>query len=130
MRNNAVVHIQQDEYERGKKYIDGISCIKRFSHKAEIADGIKSVKTGGHSVGSCIVEITSDAEKYPSVSFGFATSEQVSLVPMFHFVLFVEPRLHITLFFICSYNQIFRFLLNFIYSLGVSPFFSLKILEK
>lgn len=58
------VHIQQDEYERGKKYIDGISCIKRFSHKAEIADGIKSVKTGGHSVGSCIVEITSDAEEY------------------------------------------------------------------
>lgn len=62
--NNAAVYIQQDEYESGKDYLDGISDIKQFSDEAEIADGIKAVKIGGHSIGSCIVEITSDAEKY------------------------------------------------------------------
>lgn len=54
---NATVHIERDEYESGRKYIpDGFS-VNVFSGKFDVTENIKIVKIGGHSKGSCIVEI-------------------------------------------------------------------------
>lgn len=61
---NARIHIQKDEYERGKSYLEGVTNINLFDEEFEIATNIKVVKSGGHSIGSCIVEITENAEKY------------------------------------------------------------------
>lgn len=54
---NATVHIEKDEYESGRKYIpDGFS-VNVFSEEFLVTKNIKIVKIGGHSKGSCIVEI-------------------------------------------------------------------------
>lgn len=59
----ATVYIQRDEYQNGKKYFNDYTKVKIFDDEFEICDGVKVVKIGGHSKGSCIVEITAD-KKY------------------------------------------------------------------
>ena len=54
---NAVVHIQQDEYESGKSYLTENLNVDTFKDECVVCDNIKLVKIGGHSKGSCIVEI-------------------------------------------------------------------------
>ncbi len=57
---NASVHIQKNEYESGKKYRPDSASINVFEGVYEIADGIRIVPIGGHSKGSCVVEIETD----------------------------------------------------------------------
>lgn len=64
---NAVVYIQRDEYEAGKEYLADRMNIRIFDEETEICDGVKAVKIGGHSKGSCIVEIVG-AEKTSIIS--------------------------------------------------------------
>ena len=59
---NAIIYIQKDEYESGKQYIPKNFNVNTFDNNFEINESIKVVKIGGHSIGSCVVEI-SDAEK-------------------------------------------------------------------
>ena len=59
---NAIIYIQKDEYEIGKQYIPKNFNVNTFDNNFEINESIKVVKIGGHSIGSCVVEI-SDAEK-------------------------------------------------------------------
>ncbi len=59
---NATIYIQKDEYENGKKYIPPYMKVEIFDESVTVTDGVKAVKIGGHSVGSCIVEIY--AEKH------------------------------------------------------------------
>lgn len=54
---NAKIFIQKDEYESGKNYLENNTEISLFDDEAEICDGVKSVKIGGHAKGSCVVEI-------------------------------------------------------------------------
>jgi len=54
---NAVIHIQQDEYEKGRKYIPDGFNVNTFVDEFFITPDIKAVKIGGHAKGSCIVEI-------------------------------------------------------------------------
>ena len=54
---NALIHIQKDEYEKGKKYIDSNHKINLFDCEYYISDMVRVLKIGGHSKGSCIVEI-------------------------------------------------------------------------
>ena len=61
---NAVIYIQKDEYEAGKGYLSENLDIRTFDEETLICDGIKSVKIGGHSKGSSIVEITDSDKKY------------------------------------------------------------------
>lgn len=61
---NAVIYIQKDEYEAGKGYLSENLDIRTFDEEMLICDGIKSVKIGGHSKGSSIVEITDSDNKY------------------------------------------------------------------
>lgn len=61
---NATIYIQRDEYENGKNYFTEGMKIKLFAEEAEICSNVKAVKIGGHSVGSCIVEIMDDSGKF------------------------------------------------------------------
>lgn len=58
---NAVIHIQNDEYETGgKKYIPENFRVNLFEEEYEIEDGITIKKIGGHSIGSCVVIVESE----------------------------------------------------------------------
>ena len=61
---NAVVYIQRDEYESGKGYFAEGMNIKLFDDEIQICSDVKAVKIGGHSKGSCVVEVTDNGEKY------------------------------------------------------------------
>ena len=61
---NAVIHIQKDEYEIGKKYIPDILNINIFENDFEVSKNIKVIKIGGHSKGSCVVGIEKSGEIY------------------------------------------------------------------
>ena len=61
---NAVIYIQHDEYESGRDYFSEGMDIKLFNDEMQICSGVKAVKIGGHSKGSCIVEITDNTEQY------------------------------------------------------------------
>lgn len=51
----AVIHIQEDEYIAGKKYIPDGFTVNCFSDYCLI-DDVEIIKVGGHSPGSCIVK--------------------------------------------------------------------------
>ena len=55
---NAVIHIQCDEYEAGKKYIPDGFKVNLFDESLAVCEGVEAVKIGGHSKGSCVVEVT------------------------------------------------------------------------
>ena len=57
---NAVIHIEENEYEAGKKYIPENFRVNVFKDEFEVYGGVKAVKIGGHSQGSCIVEIENE----------------------------------------------------------------------
>lgn len=61
---NAEIYIQKDEYEIGKEYFADDQNIHTFEQEIEIYPGIKAIRIGGHSVGSCIVEIRDEKEIY------------------------------------------------------------------
>ncbi len=54
---NSVIHIQKDEFESGKNYFTSELTVNTFDDEYTVCDGVKIVKIGGHSKGSCIVEL-------------------------------------------------------------------------
>lgn len=60
---NAAVYIQKDEYAAGKDYLRENCDIRVFDEQTEVCRGVRAVKIGGHSIGSCIVEVESNREK-------------------------------------------------------------------
>lgn len=61
---NAVIYIQRYEYESGKGCFADDMNIKLFDDEMQICSGVKTIKIGGHSKGSCVVEITGNVKKY------------------------------------------------------------------
>lgn len=57
---NAVVHIQKDEYESGIGYISEGFNVNVFVNEFSVCENVKVLKIGGHSKGSCVVEIMKD----------------------------------------------------------------------
>ena len=57
---NATVHIQKNEYESAKKYIPDGALVNVFEGVYEITPNIRIVSIGGHSKGSCVVEIETE----------------------------------------------------------------------
>ena len=53
---NAIIHIQEDEYARGKHYIPDTFKVELFKEDKIVAEEVKVVKIGGHQIGSCVVE--------------------------------------------------------------------------
>lgn len=61
---NATVYIQSDEYEKGKGYLKESKKVVTFDDKYKICDGVEVIKIGGHSIGSCIVEVDAGEKTY------------------------------------------------------------------
>ena len=61
---NATIHIEENEYELGKSYIPDGFKVNVFREHFSLCDGVEFVKIGGHSHGSCIVEIEKDGELF------------------------------------------------------------------
>lgn len=59
---NAVIHIEKNEYESGGKYIPEDFSVNIFENEFSVCKNVKIIKIGGHSKGSCIVEIKKDGE--------------------------------------------------------------------
>ena len=61
---NALIHIEQEAYEKGQKYIPDHFRVNVFRNGYSLCEGIKILKIGGHSRGSCVVEVTVDGKEY------------------------------------------------------------------
>lgn len=61
---NAVIHIQREEYETGKKYIPQDFKVRLFEEEEELLEGLQIKKIGGHSVGSSIVIWNGTKKRY------------------------------------------------------------------
>jgi glyoxylase-like metal-dependent hydrolase (beta-lactamase superfamily II) len=61
---NAVIYIQRDEYESGRRYFSEGMSVRLFDDEIQICPDVKAIKIGGHTKGSCIVEIGENREKY------------------------------------------------------------------
>lgn len=54
---NAAFYLQKDEYEKGKKYLPQGAKLFLFEKEISPLPGLRMVCIGGHSAGSCVVEI-------------------------------------------------------------------------
>ena len=61
---NALIHIAQEAYENGRKYIPEHFRVNAFQDEFRLCEEVRVVKIGGHSRGSCIVEVTIDEKDY------------------------------------------------------------------
>lgn len=61
---NAVIHIQEKEYEVGKKYIPARFKVHTFDDEFLLCDGVIVRNIGGHSYGSSIVICQLDEKNY------------------------------------------------------------------
>lgn len=61
---NALIHIAQEAYEKGRKYIPEHFRVNAFQDEFRLCEEVRIVKIGGHSRGSCIVEVTIDGKEY------------------------------------------------------------------
>lgn len=61
---NVVIHIENSEYNLGKQYIPENFRFNKFVDKFVICDNVTVIKIGGHSVGSCIVEVNYEEDTY------------------------------------------------------------------
>lgn len=67
---NADIYIQKDEYNDGKKYFADGMKLHLFDEECEVCKGVKAVKIAGHSVGSCVVEISDGVSEKTTVIAG------------------------------------------------------------
>ncbi len=61
---NSLIHIQREEFKLGEKYIPSNFRVNTFDSEFLICPGVRIVKIGGHTKGSCIVEIKSNDKTY------------------------------------------------------------------
>lgn len=62
--SKAVIHIQKEEFSVGKKYIPDSFKVNTFDDEFSVCDNVKVIKIGGHSQGSCVVEIENNGKIY------------------------------------------------------------------
>lgn len=58
--DKAIIHIQREEYESGKDYIPESFNVNLFDDGYTVCENVNVVKIGGHSQGSCIVEMKAE----------------------------------------------------------------------
>lgn len=61
---NAIIHIQENEFESGKYYIPDGFNMNVFKDQFVVDDNVRVIKVGGHTKGSCIVECLKDNHNY------------------------------------------------------------------
>lgn len=57
---NAVIYINKEEYQNGRQYIPENRIVHRFDEAYMLTKHVNILKWGGHSAGSCIVELVQD----------------------------------------------------------------------
>lgn len=62
--HNARVYIQRDELPLAKGYLDGCKNITTFDEELVVCEGVRVIRIGGHSIGSCIVSVTCEGTEY------------------------------------------------------------------
>lgn len=60
----STVYVQEEEYLQGKKYFTENEHLVLFSEEQQICSGVTVRKIGGHSVGSCVIEVADEDKKY------------------------------------------------------------------
>lgn len=61
---DARVWVQQQEYARAPHYFEKNPNLITFREQATVAKGIRAVKIGGHTTGSCVVECEAEGKIY------------------------------------------------------------------
>lgn len=61
---NAVIHIEKHEYDSGKEYIPKDFKLNIFETEFSVSENVKILKIGGHTKGSCVVEIRDAGKIY------------------------------------------------------------------
>ena len=61
---NAVIHIQKEEYPSCVQYIPSYAKINLFEQEYDVCSNVKIVKIGGHSIGSSVVIVNDGSDKY------------------------------------------------------------------
>ena len=61
---NARGWVQEQEYARKPHYFENNPNITTFRETAMVAEGIRAVRIGGHTTGSCVVECEKDGKVY------------------------------------------------------------------
>lgn len=54
---NAVIYLQREEYEGAKKYLPQGCDLRLFDEECAVAPGVRALCWGGHTPGSCTVEV-------------------------------------------------------------------------
>lgn len=62
--NNSVIHIEKNELREAKEYLSDNLNVNVFSNEYLVCDNVKIIKIGGHSPGSCIVEVKNNGKNY------------------------------------------------------------------
>ena len=62
--NKAIIHIEREEYKPGEEYIPDNFKVNIFNDEFTICENVRIIKIGGHSAGSCIVEVKKDNVTY------------------------------------------------------------------
>lgn len=60
----STVYVQEEEYLQGKAYFANNERIVLFAEEKQICPGVTVRKIGGHSVGSCVIEVVDGDKKY------------------------------------------------------------------
>lgn len=61
---HATVYMQQAEYAAAKRYFEPDIHVQPFDQQVTVCDGVTAINIGGHSTGSCIVEIQKEDGLY------------------------------------------------------------------
>lgn len=61
---HAHVYIQEAEYARGKRHIPESCPVHTFPETCQVAEGVTVKRIGGHTEGSCVVEVRGENTVY------------------------------------------------------------------
>ena len=61
---NAIIHIEKNEYECAESYIPYGFNVNIFENDYVLCENIKILKVGGHSKGSCVVEVENNEKTH------------------------------------------------------------------
>ena len=75
---NAVIHISESEYQKGKEYIPEHMKVNSFQKELIIDPQIKVIEWGGHSEGSSIIEIETDTQTHILAGDECYTNENIN----------------------------------------------------
>ena len=62
--DRSTIHIQKHEYTKGARYLPADAHVNIFEEGYSVCDGVRVICIGGHTSGSCIVEVEAGKNLY------------------------------------------------------------------